>query len=746
MTRLGAAAAARWPWALVPGAVLGAGLLLVLGFLGASADGADRAALVGFLEPRLAVVVLAWAGASLALGVLGLRLHEALIAAPRRLAERARVVVAAFDAPLPEPVGHVAADGLLEVVQALAAERRSLREDMQRQVREASRDIEQERNRLAALMSELTQAVVVCNLDGRILLYNSRARQQFRALSDAPDLAGGGHALLGLGRSIHAVLDRALVDHALQGVVERLQRGAADPAVQFVTTTPGGQLLSVQMAPVRSVLDGKETPAASALPALNGFVLMLQNITRSFEEDSERDRQLERLSEGSRASLGALQAAVEMLELPDLDARSREGFQAVIREEVARMADRLREVSRQTTGNPGTRWPLSDMRGRDLTAAAARRLQSLDGLQVRVDEAPADLWLRVDSFSLLQALGFLGGRLHDEFGIRRLSLRLSRAERPEGTGGAARAHLDLVWAGQAMSTETVMSWELDPMVSTAASPGAGTGTALSVRDVVDRHGGAFWFERERTRHEAFFRFLLPLAGEPEGAAAAEPARPASRPEYYDFDLFAASPQAHDLADTPLADLAYTVFDTETTGLNPSQGDEILQIGATRIVGGKLRRQESFEQLVDPQRDIPPAGIPIHGITPSMVVGQPTVAQVLPAFHAFARDTVLVAHNAAFDMRFLQLKEAGTGVRFDQPVLDTLLLSAVAHPEQPSHALEAIAERLGVAIHGRHTALGDAMVTAEVFLKLLPLLAGRGIVTLGQAREAAQRTQYARLQY
>ena len=160
----------------------------------------------------------------------------------------------------------------------------------------------------------------------------------------------------------------------------------------------------------------------------------------------------------------------------------------------------------------------------------------------------------------------------------------------------------------------------------------------------------------------------------------------------------------------------------------------------------MRRQESFEQLVDPQRDIPAAGIPIHGITPAMVRGQPVIAAVLPAFHAFAQDTVLVAHNAAFDMRFLQLQEAATGLRFDQPVLDTLLLSAVVHPAQASHRLEDIAGRLGVAVLGRHTALGDALVTAEVFLRLIPLLAEQGIHTLGQAREAAQRTFYARVSY
>jgi DNA polymerase-3 subunit epsilon len=282
---------------------------------------------------------------------------------------------------------------------------------------------------------------------------------------------------------------------------------------------------------------------------------------------------------------------------------------------------------------------------------------------------------------------------------------------------------------------------------------AGEASGLTLREVAERHNGEFWFERERVRHEAFFRFLLPLVDPADAAsttsansAASTTATEASRPEFYDFDLFQSGEPSPAWAERRLADLSYTVFDTETTGLDPSGGDEILQIGATRIVGGKLRRSEGYEQLVDPGRDIPAAGIPIHGITPERVAGQPLITAVLPAFHAYAADTVLVAHNAAFDLRFLQLKEAATGLRFDQPVLDTLLLSAWLHPQQDSHAIEAIAGRLGVPVTGRHTALGDAVVTAEVFLRLLPLLAERGILTLGQAREAAQQTWHARLTY
>ena len=189
-----------------------------------------------------------------------------------------------------------------------------------------------------------------------------------------------------------------------------------------------------------------------------------------------------------------------------------------------------------------------------------------------------------------------------------------------------------------------------------------------------------------------------------------------------------------------------VFDTETTGLDPSGGDEIIQIGAVRAINGRLLRQEVIDQIIDPRIPLKPEGIPIHGITEDMVRGQPTIDVVLPVFHEFCADTVLVAHNAAFDMRFLQIKEVTTGLRFDQPVLDTLLLSAVIHPNQETHKLEIIAERLGINVIGRHTALGDAFVTGEIFLKMIPLLADMGILTLRQALAAAEKTYFARVKY
>lgn len=720
-----------WWLLAVAAAASVAWLTMTLLLLGATLDDESRRTVVSLMGDRLVLISLTWA-----VGMAGIawglkRWFEHSVTPSVQLAEDARVLLRTDVVRELRPKGNVETKELANLFNQLVNQREDLRRQMDTKVQEASRGIEQEKSRLAALMSELTQSVVVCNLDGRILLYNSRARMQFRALSKSPGLADGAE-LIGLGRSIYTVFDRKLVGHALDSVQQRLRRGAAHPSSQFVTTTRAGQLLRVQMAPVR-LADAQEEPGRA--PLLSGFVLMLDNITKEFEEESAREQLLLGLTEGSRASLANIQAAVEMLDYPDIEPALRERFLSVVREEVLTMGERIQALVNDTSNALNTRWPMEDMLGTDLMSAASARIEELCGIPVTDSTTHTHVWLRIESFSILQALTYLAARLKDERDIRFVGLHLQPAEQ-----GSDKVTLDLWWSGMAISTETVMGWEMDPMRIGQES------SALSVRDVVERHGGAFWFERERIQQRALFRFLLPAAVPQEPLNSASFVRSESRPEYYDFDLFQVNPQTQALDDVALTALAYTVFDTETTGLNPSQGDEIIQVGAARIVNSKLLRQECFEQLVDPKRSIPAASIPIHGITPEMVRGQPDILEVLPAFHAFAQDTVLVAHNAAFDMRFLQLKEQVTGLQFDQPVLDTLLLSALVHPNQDSHRLEAIAERFNVHIIGRHTAMGDAMVTAEIFIKLLPLLAEKGIYTLGQARTAAQQTYYARLKY
>jgi len=208
-----------------------------------------------------------------------------------------------------------------------------------------------------------------------------------------------------------------------------------------------------------------------------------------------------------------------------------------------------------------------------------------------------------------------------------------------------------------------------------------------------------------------------------------------RPEFYDFSLVAKAGMAAD-AGRPLRDLIFVAFDSETTGLEPYGGDEVVSLAGVRIVNGRVLSGDTFDTLVDPGRLIPARSVRFHGITDADVASQPRLAEVVPKFAAFADGAVLVGHNAAFDLAFLHRARVDSGPAFDHPVLDTLLLSVHLEPDVSDHGLDAIAHRFGVDVVDRHSALGDALTTARIFARMLGVLEAAGITTLGQALEAA----------
>ncbi|MDZ7713129.1 MAG: exonuclease domain-containing protein [Rhodovibrio sp.] len=217
---------------------------------------------------------------------------------------------------------------------------------------------------------------------------------------------------------------------------------------------------------------------------------------------------------------------------------------------------------------------------------------------------------------------------------------------------------------------------------------------------------------------------------------------AARPLVFDFELLERQGEGA-LTDRPLAEIPYVVFDTETTGLEPAR-DELVQIAGVRVVNGRVVAGETMDTLVDPGRRIPKQASRVHGITDDQVVGAPAIPDAVARLHGFAQDAVLVAHNAPFDLGFLKRQEAAIGARFDHPVLDTVLLSAILFGTNEAHNLDALCQRLGIEIapERRHTAMGDAEATAAALCAMLPMLQGRGFVTL---REVLQETRrYGRL--
>jgi DNA polymerase-3 subunit epsilon len=213
---------------------------------------------------------------------------------------------------------------------------------------------------------------------------------------------------------------------------------------------------------------------------------------------------------------------------------------------------------------------------------------------------------------------------------------------------------------------------------------------------------------------------------------------------YDLALHDHSPVGRVTAEMSLAELPALVLDTETTGLNPER-DRIVSLGAVRLEGARLLRNQVLDLLINPGRQIPAVSTAVHGISDLMVLPAPAYSEVAPRIMAALQGVAVIGHHTAFDLAMLRRASAAVGIDWqDPPWLDTALLYSALHAEARHFDLDAVADDLGVTIHGRHTALGDALATAAVYLNLLPLLQQRGIATLGQAmafqmtgRKAAQ---------
>ncbi len=195
--------------------------------------------------------------------------------------------------------------------------------------------------------------------------------------------------------------------------------------------------------------------------------------------------------------------------------------------------------------------------------------------------------------------------------------------------------------------------------------------------------------------------------------------------------------------TPLDQIVFTVLDCETTGLHSEAGDRLISLGAVRVSGRDVRPDDTFDALVNPGRHIPAASTAFHGISDELVADAPPATSVVAAFADYAGDSVLVGHHLSFDLGFLGPPAAEAGIRLEPLTLDTMLLSAVLDPDPDArHGLDGVCTRFGVEVIGRHTALGDALATGEVLARMIPLLAERGIVTLGDARRASAATDLA----
>jgi DNA polymerase-3 subunit epsilon len=197
------------------------------------------------------------------------------------------------------------------------------------------------------------------------------------------------------------------------------------------------------------------------------------------------------------------------------------------------------------------------------------------------------------------------------------------------------------------------------------------------------------------------------------------------------------------ATTPLAGLPVAVLDTETTGLDPA-ADRVVSVGAVRMHGERLFRGATIDRLVRPGVAIPARASAVHGIDDAMVADAPPLAAVLPALAEFIEGCVVVGHNIGFDLAVLEAECARAGMAWRRPAsLCLFQLADALDPGRTDVDLDGLAHRLGLVPTGRHTALGDALLSAEVYQGLLPRLAALGVADWGSLQRLAAGSRRAR---
>ena len=185
-------------------------------------------------------------------------------------------------------------------------------------------------------------------------------------------------------------------------------------------------------------------------------------------------------------------------------------------------------------------------------------------------------------------------------------------------------------------------------------------------------------------------------------------------------------------DLCLREMKIIVLDTETTGLKPHAGDEIISVGACLLEDGKIL-PEHFHKLVNPFKPIPRFITELTGISDDMVSGAEDFCTIMCDFLEFLKDSIIVGHSIDFDINFLNYKLKPYNVRINNYMIDTGILSKALNPQVKLHTLDSILASMDINPDGRHTSLGDALLTAGVFLNFQKQLEDQRIKTLFDLR-------------
>lgn len=186
-----------------------------------------------------------------------------------------------------------------------------------------------------------------------------------------------------------------------------------------------------------------------------------------------------------------------------------------------------------------------------------------------------------------------------------------------------------------------------------------------------------------------------------------------------------------LFEMPLKELEFVVFDLETTGFYPNNGDEIISFGGVVVIGDQIKHDQTFYSMVNPKRQISDEIVALTGITNEMLEDAPDLMTVLRQFMEFIDKKVLIAHASGHDKQFLNAALWRTSkIYLSHRLIDTMMIAKWLYPRMGSYGLDELLESSGIEVTNRHHALEDSLMTAQLWIHYMKEIEEKQVITLG----------------
>jgi CBS domain-containing protein len=426
-------------------------------------------------------------------------------------------------------------EGFVQAVNRLADRYEQLHTVIQKERRPTRAALEEQKNILAAVISELPEGVLACNADGQILLFNRRAAELLGIGED------DGHCALDtgarLGQSVFTLIDKNLIEHCLDEINERLKRKISNIASHFIIDGINSHIIGAEARPI-----------LNRLGQFTGFVLILNDITKQREADGRMDNLLQELTKSARSPLASIRAASEaMLEYPDIDSASLQQFKEIIHKESISISNTLSKMAADYSAIVQNQRSLVPTDFSDLMETIRRRAKNRLGIVVEGDKPSEKIWVRVDSYTFIMAILFVLNQLKNKSGQWRFISRFDIDPK--------FIHLDFLWPGQPIPASILKRLQEQQLFFEAET------SSLTLNDVLDHHEAAVLsFGCEESLDHSCFRFILP-AQKGRAPEMIKPITiiPETHAELFNPELMSQPGQNPELDSRLLTELTYTVL-------------------------------------------------------------------------------------------------------------------------------------------------------------------------------------------